>query len=184
MRRYIFAYAPNLAGASYTAGNILLFVTGGLSGSVWQMAAAVLWTIDGLILGWFGRTVRGIEIHATINMLGTLSLMTASIYLEHPLGQLLFCWLMLASSSIKLLAPPSDQPMEKPRRKIALPYYYAMRYPLQAVAISAAISRLFAIYGAIANAQYMFLVCVMLWFLGDFFQFLSRKGGYTAVKSQ
>jgi len=178
MKNIALRYAPNLAGTSYVAGNLMLMASGGAGGDWWQLAAGSLWLVDGTILGWFGRTARGIEIHSAINIMGCLCMLVAATGLTEPMGQVLSITLLMAGSFLKIIAPPADRVMAKPVMALAWPWYYARRYPMSAVAIIALCSRPFIIYGAIVNGQWVLLVASILWVMGDMFQFLSRKGGY------
>lgn len=177
-------YAPNLAGTFYTIGNLLLFIAGGSAENYWLLAAGLFWLIDGIILGWFGRKARGIEIHAGLNMAGNLCLLLAAIGLVDPFGQMGLAWFLIAAASVKILAPPADAPLLSPTAAWRLPWYWAMRYPLPTVGALAAISRVFGIWGAVTNGQTLLLVCVGLWFLGDIMQMLSQKGGYAKIETK
>ena len=178
MKNIVLRYAPNLAGTSYVAGNLMLMASGGTGGDWWQFAAGLFWALDAMILGWFGRSARGIEIHSAINIMGCLCMMIAAMSLDNPMGQILFALLLISGGALKIIAPSADQMIAKPKSVIDLPLYYVRRYPMSTVAIIALCSRPFIIYGAIANAQWVLLVAAMFWVIGDMFQFLSRKGGY------
>lgn len=171
-------YAPNIAGTLYTIGNLILLLNGGLHGSWWQVAAALFWLADGVILGWFGRLARGIEIHAMINMTGCLCLIMASRDLAQPFGQVAFASILMFGAILKIIAPSADQAIAKPKNILAWPWYLLRRYPMSVVASIAFASRPFFIWGAIVNDQPQLLSAGILWVIADIFQFLSRKGGY------
>ncbi len=174
----ILRFAPNIAGICYTTGNLILLLTGGIAGNMWQIAAGLLWTLDGIIFGLFGRTARGIEIHAAVNIAGCVCFIIAALALADPFGQVAFAAILIGGSLIKIIAPAADTQIQKPAGIFALPGYYIKRYPLSVVACIAMSSRPFFIWGTIANAQWILLIAGILWALGDIFQFLSRKGGY------
>ncbi|TAH34040.1 MAG: hypothetical protein EYC62_05925 [Alphaproteobacteria bacterium] len=178
MKNIILNYAPNLAGSLYTIGNLILLFNGGLSGSWWQVAAALLWLTDGIILGWFGRLARGIEMHALVNMGGCLCLIMASRDLAQPFGQVTFAVILMLCAVLKFFAPSADQSIAKPKNILALPWYFMRRYPLSVVSIVILTSRPFFIWGAIVNDQPQLLSAGIMWVIADIFQFLSRKGGY------
>ena len=169
-------FAPNIAGASYATGNIVLFATGGIGGNAWQMAAGLLWALDAVILAALGQKARGIELHALTNIAGSLCMLMAARTLEHPLSQVLFCAILIACALVKYFAPAADTPVPRPQSVWQWPNYAIRRHPMQLAAIMALIGRPFIIVGAILNAQWGLLISALLWVMGDVFQFLSRKG--------
>lgn len=170
------SYAANIAGFTYTLGNVTLLAAGGASGDAWIIAASLFWILDSVILTVWGRFARGIEASAVANIIGTLCLLVATIGMVNPWGQLGLAWFLLLAACLKIIAPPAAVPVPLPRMIGAWPWYYARRHPLRVVGILAALSRVSGFWGAWANQQWVLFAAVALWFLGDVFQALAKKG--------
>ncbi len=176
---FLRTYAPNLAGSFYTIGNLVLLIAGGSVGNPWLMSAALFWLVDGIILGFYGRIAQGINFHAAFNIVGNLCLLVAAIGLVSPWGQIGLAWFLILASVLKIIAPPADQLIPYPTRRLALPWYWARRYPLRVVGILGGLSRVSGFMGAVANHDWWLFAAVCLWLLGDICQFMAKKGGYT-----
>ncbi len=178
MNTLLLRFAPNLAGFCYVVGNLILLASGGIDGDWWQLAAGIFWTVDAVILGLFGRHVRGIEIHAAVSMLGCLCMIVAAFALAEPAAQILFGLVLMSGCALKMWAPSADATLPRPEHFSGLLWYWIRRYPVSVVAIIALSSRPLVILGALQNAQAGLLLSALCWVLGDLFQFLSKKGGY------
>ena len=178
---FLRTYAPNLAGSFYTTGNLVLLAAGGSAGNPWLIAAGLFWLVDGIILGFFGRSARGINVHAALNIIGNLCLLVAAIGLANPWGQIGLAWFLILAAILKIIAPPADQLIPYPTRRLALPWFWARRYPLRVVGVLAGLSRVSGFAGALANNDWWLFAAISMWLLGDICQFMAKKGGYSRV---
>jgi hypothetical protein len=179
-------YAPNISGICYIAGNLMVLVSGGLSSNPWEAAAALFWLANGMIIVVWGRYAKGVNFQSLINLIGCVCFMIAAKDLAQPWGQIAFGIIFSIATLIRLFGASAFIEIQKPASRLALPFYYVRRHPMQVAAILSIACRPIILISSFLNAQPALFIAGLLWMTGDVFQFLSKKGGYHAseIKQQ